>query len=79
MTQHFALVPVEELTALRADIRALKDAMDGCRIVPAPKWVNITEAAKTMDCHPATVRRMITEGRIEARGSGRRRQVRVGT
>ena len=79
MTEHstFALIPSDDLRALTEEVRELRAMIEGCRIVPAPRWVGLSEAAKAMDCSTATVRRRIARGQLQARGSGRGRQVRV--
>lgn len=77
MAEQFALVPAAGIKALRAEIRELRETLEGCRIAPAPAWVGIKAAAEALHCHPATIRRHIAEGRLEARGSGRKRQVRI--
>lgn len=73
----FALVPVEHLTALTAEVRALRQAIDGATIKPAPEWLSISKAAAALGVSTATVRRRIETGEMKARGSGKLREVKV--
>lgn len=47
------------------------------RIAPPPEWVSINEAARHYDVTTATIRNWIRSGKIEARGVGKQRQVKV--
>ncbi|MCA0922199.1 helix-turn-helix domain-containing protein [Pseudooceanicola nanhaiensis] len=79
MTDHpqFALVPFEELRALTAEVRALRDAVERATITPMPEWVTIPQAAATLGCSVPTIRRRIDSGELEAKGNGKLRRVRV--
>lgn len=61
-----------ELAPLRAELRALRD-----KIEPPKEWITIQEAAEQYGKSPATIRRWIKEGKLEATGSGALRKVRV--
>lgn len=73
----FALVPVEHLTALTAEVRALRQAIDRATIKPQPEWLSISKAAAALGVSTATVRRRIESGELQARGSGKMRVVKV--
>ena len=47
------------------------------RIAPPAEWRSLPDAADHYGVTPGTVRRWIAEGRIEAKGSGKARKVRV--
>jgi excisionase family DNA binding protein len=46
------------------------------KIEPPQEWLNVADAAKHFKVSTSTIRRWIKHGRIEAKGSGKRRQVR---
>jgi excisionase family DNA binding protein len=60
-----------ELAPLRAELRALRD-----KIEPPKEWITIQEAAEQYGKSPATIRRWIKEGSMEARGPKGSREVR---
>lgn len=77
MTQPMILMPADAYEKIIAEIRDLKGKIDGATITPRPEWVSVPVAAKAKGVTPATVRRWINEGRIEARGVGKAREVRL--
>jgi excisionase family DNA binding protein len=76
-TNTFALVPADDLAALRREVRELRDALQGAMIVPPPEWLSIKDAAQVMGVSTDTVRRRIDAGALEAKGSGKLRRVKV--
>lgn len=66
-----------DIMSLERRIEALARALEGAKIVPRPEWLSIADAAQAEGVTPATIRRWIAEGRIEAKGSGKARRVRV--
>ena len=71
------LVDAGDLAALREQVARLERRIDGATITPAPEWVPVPEAARRLHVSPQTVHRWIREGRIEAKGAGKARRVRV--
>lgn len=47
------------------------------RIEPQEEWLTIREAAERANVTTATVRRWINDGRVEAKGYGKARRVRL--
>ena len=59
------------------EISAIKIALARATIQPAPEWVTVGQAAKQLGVTPQTIRRKIDAGQIQAKGSGKTRQVRL--
>lgn len=72
-----AQIEIPELTQVMAELRAIRQMLEGARIVPAPEWLTIPQACEALGCSRATVHRKIAAGELEARGSGKTRMVRV--
>lgn len=66
-----------QLDRIERQLAEIAARLDGATVHPAPEWLPIPMAARAKGVTTATVRRWITEGRIEARGSGRLREVRL--
>lgn len=77
MTQQLAIVDVAEITALRAEVRALHNAIKGATITPRPDWYSIPDAAKELGITVDTMRRKINAGKYQATGTGKSRRVRI--
>lgn len=77
MTAQYALVPVEDLARLADTVERLEKKLEGCTITPAPEWLSIANAARALGVTPSTVHRRIASGSLEARNSGKLRQVKV--
>ncbi len=75
--QTFVMVPEEDFAALRSEIRALRNQINGAIITPRAEWISIAEAAKAKGVNRSTIHRWIASGKLEARGSGRLRQVKT--
>lgn len=60
------------IAPLAAEIRALRASLGA----KEPEWVTIAEAAEICAVSPATIRRRISAGQIEATGGGRGKRVR---
>lgn len=65
----------EDFERLAAEVRQLREAIEGATVMPRPEWVSIAEAAKRKGVHPDTIKRRIEAGTIKARGSGKLREV----
>lgn len=66
-----------EFDALRDEMRAIRQMLEGATITPPPEWVGIHEAAKHFGVHPSTIHRKIDKGEIQARGAGKTREVKI--
>lgn len=77
MTEQFVLVPSAAIEALAAEVRQMREELRGARIHPAPQWLSISDAAKALNVHRATITRKIDTGELEARGSGKLRRVKI--
>ena len=65
----------EDFERLAAEVRMLREILDGATVIPKPQWVSIAEAAKRKGVHPDTIKRRIEAGTLKARGSGKLREV----
>ena len=64
------------LEAVTAELRALREEVAALRAPPG-EWVTLQQAAARLDCSAMTIRRRIASGELQARGSGKTRQVRL--
>ena len=62
----------EAVAPLAKEIRDLRAKLD-----PPKEWVSVQEAADHYGVTPATIRRWISEGNLQAKGSGKARRVRI--
>ncbi|WP_164989274.1 helix-turn-helix domain-containing protein [Roseovarius sp. A46] len=62
-------------SAIAPLVREIRDLRQ--KIEPPQEWLNVADAAKHFKVSTSTIRRWIKEGRIEAKGSAKRRQVRL--
>lgn len=65
----------EDFERLAAEVRLLREVLEGATVVPKSEWVSIAEAAKRKGCHPDTIKRRIDAGTLKARGAGKLREV----
>lgn len=65
----------EDFERLAAEVRQLRQVLEGATITPAPEWVSVAEAAKRKGVHPDTIKRRIADGTLKARGAGKLREV----
>lgn len=65
----------EDFERLAAEVRALRQVLEGATITPAPEWVSIADAAKRKGCSTDTIKRRIADGTLKARGAGKLREV----
>lgn len=77
MTQQLAIIDVSALDDMRQEIAALRRAIESATIKPAPEWVSVSEAASLRGCSASTISRLIASGRMEAKGAGKSRLVKV--
>lgn len=77
MTAQFTLVPVDRIDRLEAQIDKLLRIVERSTVTPAPEWVSVSEAARIEGCSATTIRRMVDAGKLEARGAGKARRVRL--
>lgn len=71
------IATTEDLAALHAEIRAIRQMLEGATVIPAPEWVSIKEAARRMNVTPETIRNRIARGQLKSRRAGRMREVKV--
>ncbi|HCO91066.1 MAG TPA: hypothetical protein DIT40_08850 [Alphaproteobacteria bacterium] len=71
------LATTDDIERLERQIQRLTDMLQGAQVIPAPEWVSIQEAAKHHGRTARTIRDWIDAGKLEARGSGRCREVRI--
>lgn len=62
----------EAVAPLAREIRELRQRID-----PPREWVSVAEAAGQYGVSPATIRRWISEGKMETKGAGKARRVRL--
>lgn len=60
---------------VREEMKTIHERMDV--LAPPPDWLTIEEACQRLEVGKSTVYRMINEGRIEAKGVGKSRRVRL--
>jgi excisionase family DNA binding protein len=77
MGQQFVLIDAETLATLQQHLARIEAKIDGATITPAPVWCGITDAARRLGVSPSTIRRKAAMGELEARGTGKTRQVRL--
>ncbi len=73
----FIMLPLDAFEQLSAKLDRLEKKLDGATVIPKPEWVSITEAAKHYGKHPDTINRWVERGKLEARGEGSLRRVRI--
>jgi len=76
MSQSLIAVDPERLDRLEAELRALREQLQGATIVPRPEWLTVAQAADALNVSGETIRRRIASGELEAKGSGKTRRVR---
>lgn len=77
MSAQFVMIESERLDRLERQIAGLTEALRSATVVPAPEWCSISDAARRMGVSPATIRRKIALGQIEAQGNGKTKRVRL--
>ncbi len=75
MGQQFQLIDAETLARLERKLDLIHADLRGSKVIPAPEWCSITEAAKRLGVSPATIRRKIAAGQLDSRGTGKTKQV----
>lgn len=74
---HFVMLPADAFEQLASKIDRLEKKLDGATIIPKPQWVTVSEAARHYGKHPDTINRWIERGKLESRGEGTLRRVRI--
>jgi hypothetical protein len=69
------IATAEDIAALHAELRAIRERLD--YLAPAPQWVSVADYAARKVVTKQTVYRWIASGAIEARGSGKNREVKM--
>ena len=77
MTQQLIAIDPTALDELTAEVRALRAELSAVRVDHQPQWLTVPEYAKRMNVTTRTVRDWIAAGRVEARGAGKAREVRL--
>lgn len=77
MGQQFVMIDAETLATLQQHLARIEAKIDGATITPAPEWCGIKEAASRLGVSTATIRRKAAIGELDARGTGKTRQVRL--
>lgn len=66
-----------EVERLAKEVAALRALIEGARIVVSDEWMTVHEACDKLGVTRNTILRKISNGELEARGSGKTRQVRL--
>lgn len=74
---NLTIVPTDFLERIEARLASLQKQIDGATITPAPEWLNVTDAAEKMGVNRSTIHNWAKAGKIEAKGSGKRRRVKI--
>lgn len=72
-----AEIEIPELKQVMAELRSIRQMLEGATITPAPQWMTIAQACDALGVSRATIHRKIAAGELEARGSGKTRMVRL--
>ena len=70
--------------ATKGDVAKLLDAIQDLKqqlltvtVAPTPEWLRVCEAARVAGVSESTIRRKIVSGELQARGSGKMREVKL--
>lgn len=66
-----------DLERLMDAITDLKRQLQAVTVEPRPEWLRISEAARVAGVSESTIRRKIGSGELQARGSGKMREVKL--
>jgi excisionase family DNA binding protein len=77
MTQQLAIIDLAALERLEKRLDTVLRLLEGVKATPRPEWVTVNEAARALKVSPDTIRRQIRDGKMEARGAGKARRVRL--
>lgn len=72
-----AEIEIPELKQMMAELRTIRQMLEGATVTPAPQWMTIGAACETLGVSRATIHRKIAAGELEAKGSGKTRMVRL--
>lgn len=65
----------KDIAEVMAEIRAVRQRLD--ELAPAPQWISVAEYMERKKVSKSTVYRKIEAGELQARGSGKTREVKV--
>jgi len=74
MTQLIAIDP-NAIERVLDRLAELERKLDQFEIKPRPEWISVAEYARLKNVSPRTVKRRIEAGQLEARGSGKLREI----
>lgn len=77
MMQTLIAIDAERLERLERHIMMLTERLEGATVTLASDWCTVPEAAKRLGVSTATIRRKAASGEMQARGSGKTRQVKI--
>lgn len=69
------LATSKDIAEVMAEIRAVRHRLD--ELAPAPQWVSVAEYMDRKNVSKSTVYRQIKAGELQARGTGKTREVKV--
>ena len=69
------LATSKDIAEVMAEIRAVRQRLD--ELAPPPEWISVAEYMDRKDVSKSTVYRRIKAGELQARGSGKTREVKV--
>ena len=74
----FIAIDPKALSALHAEVRALRQMLTNAQITPRDKWLTIRDAAKELGVSTDTINRRIKTGEIRTNGqTGKMRRVKL--
>lgn len=77
MQAQLIAVDATALNELMKKVDRLETLISEANITPREKWLSIKDAAHVLKCDPSTVRRKISIGELEAKGTGKARRVKL--
>lgn len=69
------LATSKDIAEVMAEIRAVRQRLD--ELAPPPEWVSVAEYMDRKGVSKSTVYRQIKAGELQARGTGKMREVRL--
>lgn len=78
MNDRFDFASAQDVERVEAKLDRLMSMLANVDVKPKPEWLRLKDAAKHYGCSVDTIRRRIDSGALQARGSGKLREVKVG-